>query len=144
VFRDETFLTRTPPKSLDRTDLITPNLAALSKEDASATLAYLTATTIALSLNHLPKHPKLWVLVGGGWQNPCIKQHFVDALQQIDATMQIKEASELGLENQAIEAELMAYLAIRHQRHLPTVYPAITGGAIPLVTGRLSRPQSLV
>lgn len=46
----------------------------------------------------------------------------------------------MGWNNQALEAQLFAYLAVRHLYQLPTGLPNLTNTIKPIVGGQLFKP----
>ena len=78
------YFTMKPPKSLDIGNLMRiPELDALSLEDACATLEAFTADTIVHSLTCFQQTlPKFWVLAGGGWNNPVIRNSLHKKLKE--------------------------------------------------------------
>ncbi len=128
------FFTRKPPKSLDRRDF--PELTApeLSTEDGLATLAAFTAEAIAAARALLPTPPRHWLLAGGGARNVAL----VEAIRRaLDAPVSL--ADEMGWSADHLEAEALAYLAVRSLRKLPLTFPGTTGVTQPLTGGRLAR-----
>jgi anhydro-N-acetylmuramic acid kinase len=51
-------------------------------------------------------------------------------------TQQDKTADEAGWNSRALEAQIFAYLAVRHLKGLPTSYPQTTGVPYPIVGGQ--------
>ncbi len=134
----ENYLGMPPPKSLDIGDLhLLPSLENLSLEDGCATLEAFTAEAIVRSLDlTTPPYPKHWILAGGGWYNPVIKSALITLLQQrLGDDIVIETADEAGWNNRALEAQIFAYLAVRHLKGLPTSYPTMTGVSTPTVGG---------
>jgi anhydro-N-acetylmuramic acid kinase len=140
------YLHTPPPKSLDVRDIaFIPEIFTLSLHDACATLAALTAECIVQSITHLSlpiaQIPRLFVLAGGGAYNPMIIQELTKRLQKtFDLNIQIKSAHDIGWRNQAIEAQLMAYFAVRSLKNLPLSTPKTTGVPFPISGGTLHRP----
>ncbi len=52
----------------------------------------------------------------------------------------IETANEVGWSADALEAQAVAYLAVRSLRALPLTFPGTTGVAAPLTGGVLARP----
>jgi anhydro-N-acetylmuramic acid kinase len=140
----ENYFLKTPPKSLDYGDLKPISaLSGLSLADACCTLAAFTADSIVRSLD-LVQHkkqaelitPKHWVLAGGGWKNPVIREAFEHRLQkQCGSDVQIFSADDLGWSSQYMEAEIFAYLAVRRLNEQPISFPGTTGVPKPLSGG---------
>ena len=140
------YLAVLPPKSLDIGDLrLIPALDGLSAEDGCTTLEVFTADTIVRSLDFVaPPYPKYWILAGGGWYNPVIKHALIELVRQrVGEDVIIEMADEAGWNNRALEAQIFAYLAVRHLNNLPTSYPATTGVSVPTVGGDLFFPVGL-
>ena len=131
------------PKSLDRLAfhhcLDDPRLMAKPVADAMATLALFTANSIALAIDQLPAAPRTILIAGGGVRNlyllSILRQRFGKALH---------DGSSCGDESlfrpDTLEAELMAFLAVRHLAGLPTSFPSTTGCSHPVCGGKLVKP----
>ncbi len=138
------FLTQ-PPKSLDIGDMeLIPELDSLSIEDACATLEAFTADTIINSLELLnTKLPQYWILAGGGWHNPVIRQELENRLtQKLGKSAQVLTADEAGWNSQAMEAQIFAYLAIRSLQNKPLSVPGTTRVPEPLSGGHAYLPNT--
>lgn len=135
-----------PPKSLDIQDIrFIPEIETLPLNDACATLAAFTAESIVrgITLLHLQPHqiPRLFVISGGGAYNPVIKQELTTRLQTtFDLNIKVKSADDMHWSNQAIEAQLMAYFAVRSLKNLPLSMPKTTGVPFPASGGTLHAP----
>ncbi len=144
----QNYLLQMPPKSLDYNDMaLIPELQSLSLEDACATLETFTAETIANSLDLLGltpiQYPKLWVLAGGGWHNPVILQALKDHLKlKLGSNIKILTADEMGWSNQAMEAQIFAYFAVRSLQKKPLSVPGTTGVPKPISGGKTYYPHS--
>ena len=125
AYKDPTYPKRQGCKSLDAQDLQIPKcLQALSLESGCATLTAWSIDQIIQALDQLPYTPKHWVLSGGGFNNPFIYEKIHQHLSQ---HAQCFLAAQLDLDGQAMEAELFAYLAVRHLKKLPLSTPNTTG-----------------
>jgi anhydro-N-acetylmuramic acid kinase len=137
-----------PPKSLDLRDFVLiPALDALSLEDACRTLEAFTAECMVRSAHLLPSLaatiPTHWILAGGGGYNPVIKQELLTRLKTTFGDhYSLETASEAGWGNCAIEAELMAYFAVRSLKNLPLSMPGTTRVPMPLSGGTAHRPPA--
>lgn len=131
------FFKQIGPKSLDSGDFKWPAaLEALSLEDACRTLEAFTADSIIHSLRQLKKPlPSLWIVAGGGWHNPVIMQEFKTRLAQYCPQAIVKTADEIGWHADSLEAQIFAYLAVRHLKQLPFSFPGTTGVTKPLSGG---------
>lgn len=132
------YFTQAPPKSLDYGDMVLiPELDALSLEDACATLEAFTADTIvnSLSLVDVPV-PTHWILAGGGWKNPVIRQELITRLhQKYGSHIQVMTADEANWNGQALEAQIFAYFAVRSLLNKPLSVPGTTRVPHPLSGG---------
>jgi len=104
------FFEKPLPKSLDRNDFLPPAKGTIGLEDGARSLAYVTATAILKSADHLPETPKLWIISGGGRLNPHIMQDLAELAKETDAEVISSDA--LGLDGDAMEAQAWGYLAI--------------------------------
>lgn len=139
------FLNLKPPKSLDIGDFeLTSELSQLSIEDACATLEAFTADTIVKSIDHIATEiPKLWVLAGGGWNNPVIYSELKKRLQnKLGTDIEVKLADEIGWNSKYMEAQLFAYLAVRCLQNKPITFPSTTQAPHPLTGGKIYIPQT--
>jgi anhydro-N-acetylmuramic acid kinase len=139
------YLLQAPPKALDIGDLkLIPELATLSLEDACATLEAFTAETIVNSLALMKTEiPPLWILAGGGWNNPVIRGHLEDCLKKrAGKKVAVLLADEAGWNSQAMEAQIFAYLAVRSLQKLPLSLPGTTGVPHPMTGGKMYSPRA--
>lgn len=134
-----------PPKSLDIGDMhLVPELDNLSIEDACRTLEVFTANTIIKSLDLIHSSlPTTWILAGGGWHNPVIRETLSEGLQQKLKKVDVLTADEAGWNSDAMEAQIFAYLAVRCLQNQPLSFPNTTRAPEPLSGGRIHRPHSL-
>lgn len=137
------FFTQAGPKSLDIGDFKWPAaLDDLSLADACRTLEAFTADSIIKSLIALKRPlPNLWIVAGGGWHNPVIMQEFKTRLAQHCPHAVVKTADDIGWNADALEAQIFAYLAVRHLQQLPFSFPGTTGVAEPLSGGVYCQPK---
>ena len=81
--------------------------------------------------------PRVWVVCGGGAQEPDTHEH---GRARVNALV---PAGGAGAQQRLIEAEAWAYLAVRSVLGLPLTYPDTTGWR-PLTGGvHVKRPRSL-
>ncbi|MET0445478.1 MAG: anhydro-N-acetylmuramic acid kinase [Pseudorhodoplanes sp.] len=130
-----------PPKSLDRNafrEWVTARaqLADKTVDDGAATLAAITAATIATIVPHLPEPPKSWIVCGGGASNPTLMRMLSERLSPAS----VETASGVGWNADAIEAQAFAYMAVRSLRGLPITFPNTTGVPRPMTGGVLVEP----
>ncbi len=131
------YFARPAPKSLDRNDFagFLPRLDGLSTEDGAATLAAITAASVAASVSLMPATPTRWLVCGGGRLNAALM-----AMLGRASNAPVAPVEAAGLDGDMLEAQAFAYLAVRVMRGLPTSYPATTGARLPVSGGRISRP----
>lgn len=128
-----------PPKSTGREhfdlDWLEWHLAALRKAvppvDVQATLAELTARSIAHSLMKWGEGTKAVYLCGGGTHNSDLRRRIGKALPGVA----VHSTVELGIGPDWVEAVAFAWLAQRTLAGLPGNVPAVTGAAHPVVLG---------
>jgi anhydro-N-acetylmuramic acid kinase len=123
------------PKSLDRHHFSLDPVAALSLEDAAATLTAFAAEAVAMGLRACSQPPRRVIVCGGGRHNPTLL-HAIR--KRFDGP--VSSAESLGWRGDSIEAEAIAYLAARTFTGLPISFPATTGVPEPMPGGRIARP----
>lgn len=121
---------RKPPCSLDRRDLRLHGLGVLSTEDGAATLAAFTADAIVRAGRWFPAEPKRWILTGGGRLNRAITTRL-----QAKLSRPVVDCDSIGMDGDALEAHMMAYLAARSLNGLPITFPQTTGVSAPMTGG---------
>ena len=105
------FFARRPPKSLDRFAFTAHRLSPLSTEDGAATLTAFTAAAAAKALDYCPQRPQKIFVAGGGRHNPTLMKllaHYAGAA--------VASVDVLGWDGDAVEAQGVAYLAVRSLR----------------------------
>lgn len=130
---EDPFFTQPLPKSLDRL-YFHKNLddcQKLSIEDGAATLTQFTIQSIVTSLQNLPTPAQQIVVCGGGCHNPIIMNGLCQNFEEV------LKVSDLGFNEDAIEAQLIAYLAARFFENLPSSFPSTTGVNEPTIAGQL-------
>ena len=146
--KDKNYFDINPPKSLDINDLnLIEELKMIPLADACATLAAFTAESIAQSIDYLPKEvlPTTWVLAGGGWNNPVIREQLTTRLQnKIKLPLKIVLADELNWNSKYMEAQIFAYLAVRSLQGLPISVPNTTRVPMPLSGGSLFKYRNII
>lgn len=131
------YLARPAPKSLDRNHFnwLQARVDAMDTADAAATLAAVTAATIADSVRHMPEPPERWLVCGGGRHNATL-MGMIAARTNVEVAPVETEA----LDGDFLEAQAFAYLAVRVARGMPTSAPTTTGARLPVSGGRISLP----
>ena len=135
-FMNHEFFKKSPPKSLDRHTFLNFYQRLVdskySENDIMATLAEFTIESIIVGIKLLPKKIKNILVVGGGYRN----HHLISRLKkQLNVTF--LDETQLGLNFDYIEAELIAYLSARSIYNLPFTFPSTTGVPKPLSGGDL-------
>lgn len=130
------FFAESFPKSLDRMAFhhLLDDCESLSLEDGAATLTEFTAQTILKSLKLLPEKPHQLVVCGGGSHNLTLMKSLQSHFKNVVSAFYI------GFDSDAIEAQLMAYLAARFFKKLPSTFPSTTGVKAPVISGELFLP----
>ena len=112
-------------------------VAALSLEDAAATLTAFAAEAVAIGLRACSRAAPPGVACGGGRHNPVLMAE----IARRSATP-VVTAEQVGWRGDSIEAEAFAYLAARTWKGLPISFPGTTGITAPMTGGRIARPLS--
>ena len=130
------FLQEIPPKSLDRNafDGVLENIK-LSPEDGMATLTAFTAQAAINAEQFYINSPQLTILAGGGTNNPVL----VHQIQK--ARPNVKMMTEIGWDNNSIEAGSYAFLAVRTLHRLPISLPTTTGAKEEVLGGKVVLPN---
>lgn len=124
------------PKSLDRDDFTLEHLPDLAAADGAATLAELTAASIAHAADTASVTPVRWIISGGGVHNRAIMARLKAHLGE----ERVLSAEQADLSSDAMEAQAWAYLAVRSLRGLALSWPSTTGCEEPVSGGVLHRP----
>ena len=134
----DAYFALTPPKSTGREHF---NLSWLqsrlnklhpapSAVDVQASLAELTARSIALEIQHLPAVHEVFVC-GGGAHN----HHLMARLKAALGTIPVDTTDALGLHPDWVEAAAFAWLAHRSVEGEPGNLPSVTGAHHPVILG---------
>jgi anhydro-N-acetylmuramic acid kinase len=144
--RKEEYFAAAPPKSTGRdlfraawldTQLRNAAPLKLSPADVQATLARLTATTIADAIaGHAPDVETVYVC-GGGAYNPYLMQQLSLALQAHGLKAAVQSTAALGISPNQVEAVAFAWLALRFDQRLPGNLPLVTGARGSRILGAL-------
>ncbi len=140
TFLDHSYFTVAPPKSLDRLDFDLPG-SKLDSPDMVRSLAHITARCVIEAARFAPAFPMLWIVSGGGTNNPSI----MGDLRELAGThgSKVVTADEAGFSSEGMEAEAWAYLAVRAKEKLPLTYPKTTGCSHPVSGGRFANVKIL-
>ena len=132
---DHPYFREPPPKSLERAAFSLAPLEGLSAEDGAATLTAFSARAVGLGVDRLPARPRRIHVAGGGRHNRTLMRTIAAAtgaeLAPIDA---------LGWNGDAIEAQGVAYMAVRSLAGLTITFPGTTGVDRAMAGGRVHRP----
>ena len=135
-FLENDFFQKLPPKSLDRGAFLACYNELIQKkylhQDVMATLAEFTIETIATAIELLPKKINNILITGGGRKNIYLMKRLKKRLK-----INFFYETQLGLNFDYIEAELIAYLSARSIYKLPFTFPSTTGVSKPLSGGEL-------
>jgi len=133
------YFAKPPPKSLDRNEFRRAAAVVVKNpgiEDGAATLTALTASAIARVVPLLPRPPKTWIVSGGGARNSTLMRMLGEYL----TPARVESAHAAGWSVDSLEAQAIAYLAVRSLRKLPITFPGTTGVTEPLTGGVLANP----
>jgi anhydro-N-acetylmuramic acid kinase len=129
------FFAAPPPKSLDRYEFTHDLAEGLSLQDGAATLTELAAAGVARGLQWAAGPPSQLIVSGGGRHNTAL----MAALARRCAPTRVLTAEAAGWRGDLLEAELFAWLAVRHLRSLPLTLPSTTGAPRAMEGGMLHR-----
>ncbi|WP_211473747.1 anhydro-N-acetylmuramic acid kinase [Collimonas humicola] len=144
--RKEEYFAAAPPKSTGR-DLF--HAAWLDKQlghaaqlklspaDVQATLAVLTASTIADAIAHHAPATETAYVCGGGAYNPYLMAQLAQALQSHGLKANVQSTVALGIAPNHVEAIAFAWLALRFDQRLPGNLPLVTGARGSRILGAL-------
>jgi anhydro-N-acetylmuramic acid kinase len=132
--RKHPFFTANEPLGIDRSTFSSAPVEFMSNLDGLATLTAFTAKTIFDFIMGLPDRPETIFVRGRGRHNKTllnwIEQGAGVKLVPIDVPQHNIDA---------LEAEAIAFLAVRSMRHLPITFPETTGCNTPTQGGQLIR-----
>ena len=149
----QNFLLQEPPKSADPAWYSTSILqkSPLPFETRLRTAEYFSTYIMAYSLKHLPyKTPNLFLLFGGGWNNPLIFNDFKNILHQQSVILpqhrevfskiannsaQICWSDDYGFSGKYMEARIFADMAKSKIENIPFTTPETTGCKTPTICG---------
>jgi len=139
-FLKDPFFKKQYPKSLDKNyfnkylnDLMLNNFCT---EDIMTTLSNFTSKAILNSFKLLPKKPRTFILMGGGYKNKFLKSNLEKTIGK-----KFLNEKDLNLSFDFVESELMAFLAGRKLYDLPITFPTTTGVNKPSTGGELYFPN---
>ena len=124
------------PKSLDRDAISSDPVQFMDPADGAATLTAFAARTIAASVRHLPSPPTRLLVSGGGRRNKTLMAMISDA-----ACINLEPIDGHYADADAIEAQAIAYIAVRRMKLLPISFPGTTGVDKPITGAFCSIPE---
>ena len=135
-FLNNEYFKKKYPKSLDRKSFDKEYkkiiISKMSNQDKLATFVDITAHSIFKSLDILPTYPKYVLICGGGQFNKFLVKKIKSGVKCL-----INTADEIKLNGSLIEAELIAFLAMRRLKNYPTTLPSTTGVDKPISGGEI-------
>jgi len=108
----------------------------VSGRDVAATLAHLTAWSVARALGRLGGRPKIFYVCGGGVHN----RRVVSELEAVLAPVPVRSTADLGFAPDTLEAVSFALLGWLFASGRPLDLRLATGARRPAILGRLSLP----
>jgi anhydro-N-acetylmuramic acid kinase len=144
AMRQEAFFSLPPPKSTGR-DLfhrawLATQLAqfpGMPAADVQATLAALTATTLADAIAEHAANSSAVYVCGGGAFNTHLLRQLQSALRERGLRTMVKTTDALGIAAGHVEALAFAWLARCHVERLPGNLASVTGARGPRILGAL-------
>ena len=142
--RAEPFFALPPPKSTGR-DLFSPvwldallaSRTVARPVDVQATLAALTATTLADAIVRFAPTARKIFICGGGAYNGHLMRMLAAALRGLGHAGRVESTDMLGVSPNHVEALAFAWLAERFVERLAGNLPAVTGASGPRILGAL-------
>ncbi len=128
---------RMPPKLVapDTFAGLFASVGHLSDPDAAATLTAISAISVSVGMEHCPSPPKRLLVSGAGCQD-------LPLMRMLDAALDcpVDRVEDVGLNGDMLDAQAVAYLAVRVVNGLPTSCPGTTGVRAAVCGGTISRP----
>jgi len=139
ILLDDGYFRLPPPKSTGRDYFncgwLDNKLATAGKQltpqDVQATLASLTAASVAAAIKDCTDAPGEVLVCGGGAHNPQLMHH----LRRQLAGYPVMTTAELGIDPDAVEAMCFAWLARCRLEGIPGNLPSVTGASTACVLG---------
>ncbi len=131
--RKHPFFTSHEPLGLDRSTFSSAPVEYMSNLDGLATLTAFAAKSIYDFISGLPDRPETIFVRGRGRFNKTL----VDWIER-GAGVKLVPIDVPQHDLDALEAEAIAFLAVRSMRHLPITFPETTGCKEPTLGGQLS------
>lgn len=133
LFLDDPYFRKLPPKRVTKHNFeqMLALVSELALPDQRATIMGMSATSVMLAMEFLPKRPQQIVL----FQTP--DPLFLNMLcASVDVP--VVEANAVGVDGATLDAQAIAFLAIRVAKGLPTTFPNTTGVAAAVGGGSIT------
>ena len=135
-FLNLAFFKKKFPKSIDRLEfenfIKKISFKHLNHSDILSTLLEFTVGSIKKGIEILPFLPIKIVIMGGGQHN----KHLMKKLKSV-LTIDIVRANQVGIDGDYVEADMIAYLAMRRLANIPITFPGTTGVSFPCIGGKV-------
>jgi len=131
-FLKNSYFSKPPPKSLDRSFFSLSLLKKSKIEDGAATLNRFIVETLLKAFEYFPKNPDLCILSGGGRLN----RFLVELINKKLKKSKVLLTEDYDWNGDTIEAYAFGYLSVRRLLNLPITFPKTTGTKKPLTGGR--------
>jgi anhydro-N-acetylmuramic acid kinase len=131
-WQQDKFFNKPLPKSLDRQHFhgFLKDITNLNIADGAATLSALTCFGIINALKKLPEFRKI-IICGGGRHNRFIMQNLKNEFANVVGS------ETLGINPDALEAQMIAYLTARFFYKIPSSFLNTTGAKTPTIAGKI-------
>lgn len=106
----------------------------MNTADGAATLTAFACAAVERAAELLPEPPKRWLVTGGGRRNATMMRWLAYRLG-----VPVAPVEDLGWDGDALDAQGIAFLAVRSLRGLPLTVPGTTGVSTPVSGGALFR-----
>lgn len=132
------YILKMPPKTARREKFMDlyKHVEGCSLETGAASLTNFIAKSIPLSASYFNEEPVQFILTGGGIYNPTLVQMIKQEIKQ-----PIKTALDLGWDNDTLNAQGYAFLAVRSVANLPISFPETTGAYEAVTGGKIFYPS---
>ena len=131
------YLKEQPPKSLDRNTFASVlqhlDQAEATTADGCRTLLEMSIACIQQCRTLLDPPPAVWLVTGGGRKN----EFFMERLKESLSPAVVYPVEAVGWDGDMLEAEGMAFLAVRCLRKLPLTFPTTTACREPVTGGTI-------
>jgi len=130
------FFKKEYPKSIDRLEfenfIKKISFKNLDHCDILSTLLEFTIGSIQKGIEMLPLLPTKVVIMGGGQNNKYLMKKLKSSL-----VIDVVRANQVGIDGDYVEADMIAYLAMRRLANIPITFPNTTGVNFPCIGGKI-------